>query len=322
MMDPAPIASLLGWPVYPYGIAMGIAIMLGLAVFTLNGQKRGMPRDSGVSFGLLAVPLGLLGARLLYVLVRWSYFEQEIGLGHLWRAWEGGYALFGALTGGVLAAVLYARVAHRESGVVMDCAAPGAALTIAIARFAECFTLQGTGAQVETEGLQFFPFAVQNGYGEWVLPVFLWEGIAAVGIAIYLQRRFTRAADSSGDGMLRFLLLLGATQVFLESLRTDDFLRFGFVKVSQVLGMVAVWIVAVIWGIRADRNGSDVRRTRLIYFLLVISVAVCIAIEFALDKSSIPNMLLYGIMAFTLISMTVLTCRLSRVEGETQTITA
>ena len=303
MTEQIPVGMLLGFPVYGYSIFLCLSILIGLILMAFCQKERSLPKDAALRYGLWAIPLGVVGARLFYCLARFDYVLYERGWTFLFSLWEGGFALYGAMGGCLLAALVYGRVAHVKARDVLDCAAPGAAVLIAGARFAECFTAQGVGDPVEVEALQHFPFAVMNHYEEWVLPVFLLEGLAALATGLVVFRFLRRKGEKHGDAALIFLLLYGAAQVLLESLRRDDYLRWGFVRVSQLMSMGLVLFVATVFGARALAK----KKVLLVVFgalVLMAGVLGCIAIEFALDKSSIPNDLLYIGMALALMLMT------------------
>ena len=146
-----------------------------------------------------------------------------------------------ALIGGFAGLAIYAKAAKKPLGQVVDLAAPGAALAIAAGRLGEYFTRQGLGHYVESEALQRFPFAVPSVYEDWQLPVFVYEAAAALlvmAVCLLLARK-----AKTGRVAEVFFALISLCQIFLESLRADEFIRFGFVKfnmlaVALVLGAV------------------------------------------------------------------------------------
>jgi prolipoprotein diacylglyceryltransferase len=250
--------------------------------------------------------------RGLFVSLRWNLVVDVLGWQHIFMFWDGGFTLFGVLPGCLLAAFCCARRMRVRTADILDAAAPGAALALGIARFAEVFTLQGVGRPVELPALQWFPVAVQNSYGEWVTPVFFWEGVAALGIAWLAARALRSPRRAPLDAACVFLLGLGITQVLLESLRTDDILRLGLVKVSQLAAMACVLAVAVRWAIPAVRVGKSIRAVCAYGAGLLAGVGLCTYIEYALDKTAIPNTVLYLAMGLTLAIMAALVGRLRK----------
>ncbi len=304
MVEQMPAGVFLGMNIYSYSIFLCLSIVAGLTVMLFCQKKRRLHKDTALRYGLWAIPLGIVFARLFYCFARWDYVFNERGWTFLFSLWEGGFALYGALLGCLLAALILAKLSRVKAGDLLDCIAPGAALTIAVARFAEAFTSQGVGGLVETEALQQFPFAVQNMYGDWVLPVFFYEGVAAILIGIIAYVILSRKGIRPGDTALMFLLLFGAAQVVLESLRQDDYLRWGFVKVSQMASMGLVLIVSVLFGRRAVSQKKKLPMVAAGFVLLALGVGACVLIEFALDKSTIPNTYLYSAMTAIMALMT------------------
>ena len=312
MTDPIILTTLGQLPVSVYGLILAVGAGLGFICIHGSARRLGLPADTAVRFGLWAIPLGLIGGRVLFVALRWSLIVNELGWRQIFRVWDGGFALFGVVPGCLLAAVFCARGLHVNTGDLMDAAAPGAALALAFARFGEVFTLQGIGRPVDWAALQWFPLAIRNGYGDWMIPVFLWEGMAALAIAWLAARALRNRQRKPYDALCVFLLGLGITQVLLESLRTDDILRLGMVKASQLAAMGCVLAVAVYRWIPALQMNHVRLRAGLYGAGVLIGVAVCVGIEFGLDKSTIPNIVLYLVMALTLAGMAALIGRLRK----------
>lgn len=288
-------------PVTAYALCVALGALLA-ALLTIRLSRRSIGLDSSLSMCLAAISGTLIGARLLYCLTNLQYIQVDLGYNlysFLFSPWEGGFTLYGGVLGGMLAVWLYARATHRFPDVMLDMATPGAALALMIIRLGEYFSGQGLGKVIETEALQRFPLAVQSLWEEWAMPIFLYEALAAALILIVTNQLLR------GDGHPTevFLVLLGLTQIQLESWRMDEFIRFGFVRFNQIVSAV---LMAVVLGLRIaravkERGWSAWQTVRILLFLA--GVGVVIAIEFALDKSSIDNRLLYVVMAATLAVM-------------------
>ena len=192
---------------------------------------------------------------------------------------------------------------------MMDCVVPGCALMLALARFSEGFAGTGYGDYLENEALWFFPLAVKNIYGEYYVALFMLEGLVALAGLLPFALRVERAraaarlrmekrgtADRPGDLTLLFLLLYGATQIVLESLRRDSFLRWGFVRVNQLFGVALLALVTAVFSARAWRAGASRTRLALEWSAALLCVGVGVGMEFAFEKSRIPNLIAYGIL--------------------------
>lgn len=316
MTDPVVLFTIGAFSITAYSLILLAAVVMGLLWMNHFVKKMSLPSDTAVCFGVYAIPLGLIGGRALFVAFRWSLLVDELGWTHIFRLWDGGFALFGVIPGCLLAAFFCAKRMECRVADVLDAAAPGAALALALTRFAELFTSQGIGLPVDTPALQWLPLAIQDSYGEWVMPVFLWEGIAALAVAWLAAKALHKPHRQPMDAASVWFLGVGVSQVLLESLRTDDILRMNLVKASQLFAMACVLAVAIRWVVQYCRAGKPFRNVAGRCAGLLVGVVLCVGIEFALDKASIPNNILYLIMALTLTGMVVLILQLRKMAVE------
>ena len=302
--------SVLPFGVTVYGICVALAALA--AVLLLYAQLRGAARRSGhvepLRLAVFCIPAALVGARLLFCLVRFGFFFVELGPLSVLNTRMGGFLLYGAVFGAMLAA---AAVAHHDGVSVVtaldDLAAPGM-LAVLICRLAEGTTGEGVGAWVDSEALWRFSIAVQNEFGEWQFAVFMLEAlIAAVLLAVLLARRY-----APGERIMTALLLYACCQVVCESLRMDSCPRVGFVRVSQVISAVVILAVTLI---RALRAGG--RRQAVIRAVVMLACAGVVGgIEWALDKTPIDNRILYLVMTAACAAMAVNGSRFTKTKAK------
>ena len=269
----------------PYGAALAVSLVIGLLCYHgMNGKKPVVP---ALDLACAALPAGLAGARLLYVLFRPGAFLER-GVLHIFFLREGGFLLYGAVLFTLCADALLARKKGLDMAECLDALSVPGLLTIALCRLSEGFAAEGLGNWVENESLWFFPVAIPNAYGEYQYALFVLEALAALGIALYLVRKHL----PKGERIRSALLLYACCQVVLESLRMDSCLRMGFVHVSQVLSAVLILVIVLL-----RTAGKKDRRQLLMRVLAVLLITTAIGlIEFALEKSMIPNLVLYGLM--------------------------
>ena len=290
--------------IYPYGLALAVSALFALLLMQLqsenqkgNGQRSGHLKAGTVSwFAVFAIPLGLLLGRFAYFLCSLSWFLDR-GVETVFRLNEGGYMFYGVMAGLALAAFVTGKITRQRPAAIMDAAAAPFALFVALARAAEFFANTGMGEYVEEwfdpmlertmfplEDASFFlrfPFALQDQYGDWCFAVFLLEAIAALVIFFLVNRSECRRA---GTKALLFLALYASLQTVLESLRIDLELKWGFVKVNQLLVLPALALVTCCCLVRA-RGRQDLFRSVLVRAgLILLCCGVIMAMEFALEK--------------------------------------
>lgn len=286
-----------GISVTAYGGMVAFSALAAVLMLLFRERKR--TEVDPLTLALCCIPAAFVGARLAYCLVRAQYYMVELGAASILRTWEGGFLLYGAVFGAMAAAALLARHEGVSVAGTLDALAAPGLLAVALCRLAERFTQEGVGIWLESEALCRFPFAVQNEYGEWQLAVFRMEALAAALILAHVLRMRGRANRRAGDEILHALLLYACCQVVLESLRMDSCLRVGFVRVSQVIsGGVILAVTAVMARGALGRRGAAARAAAALALIGLAGV-----IEWALDKTDVPNAALYALMSAVCLAM-------------------
>ncbi len=84
--------------VYWYGIIIGAAMLLAITLASKEGKKRGLGEEDITDMAMWAIPLGLIGARIYYVLFQWEYYIKKPL--EIIAIWQGGIAIYGGLIAG------------------------------------------------------------------------------------------------------------------------------------------------------------------------------------------------------------------------------
>ncbi len=116
-----------------YGIMVALAVLTGVAVPMLLARKEGIGRvtqNNILSMAIWAVPGGIIGARLIHVFDRWSYFMDNPGE----IVGGEGMGVFGAILGGTIVGVMYAKIRGIPIGRLCDVCAFGLILAQAVGR--------------------------------------------------------------------------------------------------------------------------------------------------------------------------------------------
>lgn len=128
-----PVALAIGsFEIRWYGIMVALAVVTGIAVPVLLARKRdvGVTRDEILSIAVWAIIGGIVGARLIHVINNWSYYisnPAEIVGGE-------GLGIFGAILGGTIVGVLYAKVKGIPVGHLVDTCSYGLISAQAVGR--------------------------------------------------------------------------------------------------------------------------------------------------------------------------------------------
>jgi len=218
-----------------------LAFVVGVLWAIREAKLRGLAPERMVDSGLAALIGGLVGARILYIIL-----DPYLGWRDLPFVWHGGLSFHGGLVGGILAVALYAAAVRVSIGLVFDTGAPSVALGYAVARLG-CF-LNGCCYGCPTD----LPWAVRfrdPTSGELTLPSHpaqLYAGLGsliAFGILLWLRSR----ARVHGQLFIAYLGLYGVVRFVVEVFRkgyTSE-LMVGFLTAAQVasIGLMALGIV-------------------------------------------------------------------------------
>lgn len=292
------IFTLFGAPVTDYGLHVVFAMVAGLLGCWLFGicAKRPPVWSQLLRLAVLTIPLCWLCARLVFVLGNCTYYLTTLGNPSLaLRFWDGGYAITGGVIGFLLASRLAEKWEHLPAGTLADSGALGIPMALIILRNIEGSTRLGLGRNINYEWLTFL--GVDDGFGSLVHPVYRYEVAAAVLVLIIMFAWIAlHPRAKSGDACLVSLGLLGALQVLMESLRNDGHLVVHFVRIQQVLSLVALVAVFGIFAARCCKRGCMKKSQLLLQWLItLICIGVGIWMEFRVDRGSL-KLLYYGIM--------------------------
>ncbi len=262
--------------IYWYGVLMASGIIIAILLASVEAKRKKLYADAIVDLSLWIIPLGVIGARLYYVLFSWrSYALNPISALYIW---QGGLAMYGSIIGGMVGLLIFAHRKKLRALKLLDCLAPGLVLAQAIGRWGNFFNQEAFGLPVTPEMLsqypilQYFPFSVSiegvhsfNGVlclNPIHLATFFYESAWCflVFVVLWLCRKKFK---HDGDAFLTYGMLYPFERMLVEGLRGDslylikpDTLAWlsGGIRVSQALSFLAFFGIGVFFLLRASRE--------------------------------------------------------------------
>ena len=70
--------SIFGLDIMWYGVLMASAMILCVFLALKEGKRVKISEDDILNLAIIAIPCGLLGARLYYVIFNWSWYSQHM----------------------------------------------------------------------------------------------------------------------------------------------------------------------------------------------------------------------------------------------------
>ena len=286
-----------------YGLLCALALLLTLLVAGLWYRLRGFAYGTWIRFCVLAIPLCWLCSRAVFALTNILYYVVTVeNPALILRFRDGGYSLFGALGGLILAAFLTARWQRVSIGVMLDGVGLAAPVGAFIERLAQTGTGVGWGDAISSEWL--LPIGVTENYWH---PVYLYQAactlLLLLALIIWLAARKGRVV--SGDLLLVFMVLYGCMEVVLESLCSDGHMVVHhFVHISQIIAIVLPVIALAVWTARLVKKGAKKSQAIIPWLITAACIGIGIKQEFAVDHSEHIN-IDYGIMATAMVAVAI-----------------
>lgn len=210
-----------------YALFILVGIIVAIVMGGARLKKRGGSYGAVVDIALWAVPFGIIGGRIFHVLTHLNdYFYEGSDFTAIFRIWEGGLAIYGALILGSVGAWLGARAAGIRFWSFADAIAPGVLLAQAIGRWGNYFNQELFGAPTD------LPWGIEISEPNPALPVglsaettyhptFIYESLwSLVGVALLLilDRKFELRW---GKLFGLYLAYYSLGRVWVENLRID-----------------------------------------------------------------------------------------------------
>ena len=237
-MNPPQYFTFLGRNIYFYGVIIALGFLLAFAYCFRRVKEFGLTSDELTDAVLIGVPIGILGARLYYVIFNWErYASNPVSMLYIW---EGGLAIYGGVIGAVLGIFLFSRIKKVKMRPVLDIVSLGLLIGQSVGRWGnfmnrECFGEQITGDFFLRMGLT----DLRTGVTSYWHPTFLYESVWNL-LGLVLLHFLSKKRKYDGKVFLLYLAWYGLGRSWIEGLRTDSLYLFGTgIRVSQLLAILS-----------------------------------------------------------------------------------
>ncbi|MDW0118402.1 prolipoprotein diacylglyceryl transferase [Sporosarcina thermotolerans] len=224
-----------------YGILITTGIILAFLVVQKEMVKRGMHPDFLTDLLIWAVPISIISARIYYVIFSWDSYRDNPA--DIFKIWEGGIAIHGALIGAFLTTYFFTKKRGISFWKVVDIAVPGILIGQIIGRWGNFINQEAHGGPVSEQFLEntWIPNWIMNQMtieGVTYHPTFLYESLwNVVGLIIVLILRRVRL--KRGEIFFFYLIWYSIGRYFIEGMRTDS-LYGGDLRAAQIVSILAI----------------------------------------------------------------------------------
>ena len=232
--------SLFGAPIAWYALIICFGMIFAVSYVIFRAKRIGIDSEQVLDFALFVIPIGVIGARLYYVLMELDSFDT------IWEAINirnGGLAIYGGIIAGAITVFCVCKYKKINFLAFADCVVPGLVMAQAIGRWGNFMNGEAFGGITDS----FLRMGILNRNSMYtfntyemvyVHPTFLYESlwnlIGFIGVNIFYKHK-------KYDGQI-FLMIFGwygLGRMLIEGLRTDSLYLFGTsIRVSQALAGV------------------------------------------------------------------------------------
>jgi phosphatidylglycerol:prolipoprotein diacylglycerol transferase len=243
-----------------FGTMMVVALWASLWLASWRAKREKLDPDLIADMAFWVIILGLIGARLTYVVGEWGH-EGMTTLGDAVAIWRGGIVLYGSILGGMVGFLLYRFLRPFPVLPTIDAIAPALAIGIAFGRIGCFFNGCCYGDRCRLPWSIRFPAKsipwsdhIHNGWipetAAWSLPVHPTQLYSALDgfLLVLLLSAYYPLRRRDGEVMALLMVTLPITRFLIEVLRDDDSVVFAGMTIAQVISVVVFFAGLGFWG--------------------------------------------------------------------------
>ena len=228
-----------------YGLLIASAVLIGVTISQYLAKRRHVNPELISDLSIWLVIGAIPAARLYYVLFQWSEYSQHPD--RIIAIWQGGIAIHGAIIGGVIAALIFAKLKKISFWQLADLVAPSLILGQAIGRWGNFFNSEAFGGPASLPWKLYIPPERRPPNlvnFEYFHPTFLYESLWNLMVFALLLTLFFRALSGKprlkvGTLFLVYWVAYSLGRFWIEGLRTDS-LMLGPLRMAQIVSLTGI----------------------------------------------------------------------------------
>jgi phosphatidylglycerol---prolipoprotein diacylglyceryl transferase len=237
-----------------YGLLIASAVLIGVTLSQYLAKRRNVDPNLLGDLAIWLVIAAIPCARLYYVFFEWEQYAQRPQ--DIFAIWKGGIAIHGAILGGLLAALIFARLQKVSFWLLADLVVPSLILGQAIGRWGNFFNSEAFGRPTDLPWKLYIP--PQQRPPEYINfdyfhPTFLYESLWNLMVFAILMTLFFRDLKRKphlkvGTLVLVYMVAYSLGRFWIEGLRTDS-LMIGPLRIAQVISLteITLGVIGLAW---------------------------------------------------------------------------
>jgi phosphatidylglycerol:prolipoprotein diacylglycerol transferase len=213
--------------VYWYGIFIVLGILAGICVAIKLAQYHKIAKDTIIDLIFWLIIGGIIGARIYHIFLEFPYYREHPL--DIFKIWQGGLAIHGALIAGLLILWRYSRRHNLNFWQLGSIIVPALTIAQAFGRWGNYFNQELFGRPTDLPwGIPIEPASRITGFynAQYFHPTFLYESLGNLLIFIILVLLHLFYAKRKIIGcriiFIGYFLLYSALRFVLEFIRIDE----------------------------------------------------------------------------------------------------
>ena len=235
-LNPNPIAFSIGAvSVRWYGLIAALGLLLGyfLAPYIAKCVFKDNDAEIYQNAIIISAVFGIIGARILYVMLTWSYFRENPT--YIIRIWDGGLSFHGGLILGLIALYAYSRIAKKNFFRITDAVAAPVAFALGFGRIGNIMNSEILGRACYH---CWFNFTFADGIPRYPIQLYsFFHHMILAALIVYLMLRFRK----TGVGTLAFLTFYSLFRFIVEFFRLEPVV-VGGLDLAQLVSIPIILI--------------------------------------------------------------------------------
>lgn len=243
-----------------YGLLIAMGALLGFCVVLYLAKQYRINQEQIYNLTFYLIIFGLIGDRLYYVFYAWNYYSQN--LLDIFKIWQGGLAIHGAMIAGILVLYFYGKKHKLNFWLLLDIFVLALALAMSFGRFGNYFNQELFGRSTNLPwGIPIAPDKRPANFANFTYfqPTFLyesfWDLLIFVGLFLWHKVRLTinkkipALKPEYGYIGLAYFMLYSIGRFFNEFLRLDYspyFLNLRWAQFVSVLIFLACLVILMV----------------------------------------------------------------------------
>ncbi|MCX6740507.1 MAG: prolipoprotein diacylglyceryl transferase [Candidatus Parcubacteria bacterium] len=241
-----------------YGLLIALGALLGFLTLYYLAKRYGLKKDDIYNLAFYVIVFGLIGDRLYYVIYAWQNYSQN--LWDIFKIWEGGLAIHGAMIAGIIVLIIYGKRHKISFWLLLDLVVVSLALAMAIGRWGNYFNQELFGLPTNLPwGIPIQPEFRPANYitAAYFHPTFIYESLYNLGIFISLfcwhilrlkKYKNPEKVQGLGNITLAYFFLYSVGRFMTEFLRTDYSPYVLGIRWAQIMSGMIIIACLIIFG--------------------------------------------------------------------------